>query len=64
MAENGTLIDATRATIQDTWDALKEGLALDGTYALAVHSKAAADAFGVDSVVTRDVIHHQRRRNN
>lgn len=62
--QDGTILDADRAGIQQTYEGLREGLATDGNYQLVVHSVADSAAYGLDSVVTRAVVHHQRRRNS
>lgn len=63
MEDNGTLINATVATIQNTFDALVNGLVTDGNYVLAVNSTVGAMVNQVTSCVVRDTVHHQRRRN-
>lgn len=59
---DGTLDNTVLAGMQDSLDALHVGFHATA-YRLAVHSVANLDWARITSVVARDTIHHQRRRN-
>jgi hypothetical protein len=63
MQANGTLLDATTAQLQETFDALIVGTKAASNSVMCVHSTTLGLATEVTSCVVRDVLHHQRRRN-
>lgn len=60
---DGTFVAAFTTGMQATFASLFGGLSAGGLYLLAVNSKAGLTFHNVQSVVARDIPHHQRRRN-